>query len=129
MYNERTSTASIPRRDGGQSIDINGWVNLRADEFTKFANKHGYTGDRVKKLASRLGLQLYNKASKVVDNSDGKQKWQDVEYISVPITRIMKNGEGYSFAQIDKEYDRNMYGTSATFKMATDREGRSVVKK
>lgn len=129
MYNERTYTASIPRQDGGESIDINGWVNLRADEFTKFANAHGYTGDRVKKLASRLGLQLYSRANKVVDSSNGKQKWQDVEYISVPITRIMKNGEGYSFAEVDKEYDKNRYGANATFKMASDREGRSVVKK
>jgi hypothetical protein len=41
----------------------------------------------------------------------------------------MKNGEGYSFAEIDKEYDKNRYGANATFKMASDREGRSVVKK
>ena len=105
IVNKNVTTASIPTRGGKQVIDINGKISIPAKLLAEYKDPSEWD---INSVAKALGLDLYTKDGKIA--TDGKQKWSNIEYVHIPVTRTRMNQFGYSDANADMEYDNELYG-------------------
>ena len=129
MVNANTTTASLPRPDGGRTREISGYARIPHKEFVEFVNeyKKSHTNIDSQSIYDALGLSMYKMQSSVPIG--GKKQWENADVVEIPITRVRNNYNSTVDSKWNTHYDKLIGGQSAAEKKIIERQKESLNKK
>lgn len=125
-------TATVDRPGGVVERDFSGYVSVPKDALLPFLKDHVKKDAKTSDYAEiyrKLGLKTYNSQSQVIDSSTQNKsgrKWKDVEFIQIPITKVINNNRSTELSEYDTTYDKSVYGSGTAYKLAVDRQNKSL---
>lgn len=129
LFDEHVDYATIPEvgsPTGNIQLDVNARPSISHSDFQKFMSKLPKemrdlgTGE----IARRLGLQPRG-AEGTILNSD-KDGYNSASFFDVPVTKTMSNNSGFSFSQMDNDYNKLLFGESNAYNNAINNEASSL---
>ena len=129
MVNANTTTASLPRPDGGRTREVSGYARIPHSEFAEFVNeyKKNHTYINSQSIYDALGLSMYKMQSSVPIG--GKKQWENADVVEIPITRVRNNYNSMGDSKWNTHYDKLIGGQSAAEKKLIERQKESLNKK
>lgn len=129
MVNANTTTASLPRPDGGRTREISGYARIPHSEFAEFVNEYKKTHTDIdsQSIYDALGLSMYKMQSSVPIG--GKKQWENADVVEIPITRVRNNYNSTVDSKWNTHYDKLIGGQSAAEKKLIERQKESLNKK
>lgn len=129
MVNANTTTASLPRPDGGRTREISGYARIPHKEFVEFINEYKKANPNINSqtIYDALGLSMYKMQSSVPVG--GKKQWENADVVEIPITRVRNNYNSTEDSKWNTHYDKLIGGQSAAEKKLIERQKESLNKK
>ena len=129
MFNSSASFASIPREystSGANQLDVTAYPSISNTQFMEFYNNLPFK-ERVgtQEVARKLGL-IPRTVESTITNPQSKDQKVPLTYYDIPTIRTVDNHEGFAYAQMNNEYDKELFGAAKAYDTAPNNEASSL---
>lgn len=111
----------------GNQRDLRSWASIPYEKLEAFFDKNAKSEIQKMDLIRSLGLKAYDEDSKII-GADGKQKWDKIKYIQIPISKTIDNETILDLGEWDLEYDKARFGAKSALDYAPYRESDAFLK-